>query len=55
MIPMGIVVVLFAMLLIAPCVAVFSGTPRDRGDVFCFLAMLVSSVVVVLVSVVKGF
>lgn len=55
MIPMSIVVILFVILLIAPCAAVFSETPRDRSDVFCFLAILASSVAVVLVFVVKGF
>lgn len=55
MIPMSIVVILLVILLIAPCAAVFSETPRDRSDVFCFLAILTSSVVVVLVFVVKGF
>lgn len=55
MIPMSIVIILFAILLIAPCAAVFSETPRDMSDVFCFLAMLASSVVVVLAFVVKGF
>lgn len=52
---MSIVVILFAILLIVSCAAVFSETPCVRGDVFCFLAMLASSVVVVLVFVVKGF
>lgn len=55
MIPMSIVVILFVILFIAPCAAVFSETPRDRSDVFCFLAILASSVIVVLVFVVKGF
>ena len=55
MIPMSIVVILFVILLIAPCAAVFSETPRDRSDVFCFLAILTSSVILVLVFVVKGF
>lgn len=55
MISMSIVVILFVILLIAPCAVVFSETPRDRSDVFCFLAILSSSVVVVLVFVVKGF
>lgn len=53
--PMIIVVILFAILLIMLCAAVFSETPCDRGDVFCFLAMLISSVAVVLVFVTKGF
>lgn len=53
--PMIIVVVLFAVLLIMLCAAAFSETPCDRGDVFCFLAMLISSVAVVLVFGTKGF
>lgn len=56
MIDMSIVVILFVVLLIAPCAAAFSETPRDRSDVFCFLAILTSSVVVVFwFFVVKGF
>lgn len=55
MIPMSIVIILFVILLIAPCAVVFSETPRERSDVFCFLSILTSSVVVVLVFVVKGF
>lgn len=55
MIFMSIAVFLFAILLIASCAAVFSETPRDRRDVFCFLVMLASSVAVVLFFVVKGF
>lgn len=52
----GIVVVLLVILLIALCAAVFSETPWDGGDVFCFLAMLALSVVVVFwFFVVKGF
>lgn len=53
--PMIIVVVLFAILLIMLCAVEFSETSCDRGGVFCFLAMLMSSVAVVLVFVVKGF
>lgn len=52
---MGIVVVLFAILLVATCAVAFCETQRDVSDVFCFLAMLVVSVVLVLVFVVKGF
>ena len=55
MISMSIVIILFVILLIAPCAVMFSETPRDRSDVFCFLAILASSVAVVLVFVVKGF
>lgn len=53
--PMVIVVILFAVLLIMLCAAAFSEEPRDRGDVFCFLALLILSVAVVLVFVTKGF
>lgn len=52
---MSIVVILFAILLVATCAVAFRETQRDVGDVFCFLAMLVISVVLVLVFVVKGF
>lgn len=55
MILMSIVIILFAILLIASCAAAFSETPRDRSDVFCFLVILASSVAVVLAFVVKGF
>lgn len=52
---MGIVVILLAILLVATCAVAFRETHRDVSDVFCFLAMLVVSVVLVLVFVVKGF
>ena len=55
MIDMGIVVVLFAILLIAVSAEAFCEAPRDMRDVFCFLAMLVVCVALVLVFVVKGF
>lgn len=55
MIPMGIVVVLFAILLVVTCAVAFRETQRDASDVFCFLAMLVVAVVFVLVFVLKGF
>lgn len=51
----GIVVILFAILLVATCAVAFRETQCDVSDVFCFLAMLVVSVVLVLVFVVKGF
>ena len=54
MILMSIVIILFVILLIAPCAVVFSETPRERSDVFAFLAILASSVAVVLAFVVKG-
>ena len=52
---MGIVVILFVILLIMVSSVAFREAPRDVRDVFCFLAMLVVSVVIVLVFVVKGF
>lgn len=52
---MSIVVILFAILLVSTAAVVFREAQRDVGDVFCFLAMLVVSVIVVLVFVVKGF
>lgn len=55
MICMSIVVILFAILLVATCAVAFRETQRDVSDVFCFLAMLVIAVVLVLVFVVKGF
>lgn len=55
MIGMSIVVVLFAILLIAVSAEVFREAPRDMRDVMCFLVMLVVSVAVVLVFVMKGF
>ena len=55
MICMSIVVILFAILLIAVSADAFQEAPRDVRDVFCFLAMLAVSVIVVLVFVVKGF
>lgn len=52
---MSIVIILFAILLIASCAVAFSETPRDRRDVFCFLVILASSVAVVSGFVVIGF
>lgn len=52
---MSIVVILFAILLIAVSATVFCEAPRDIRDVFCFLVMLVVSMAMVLVFVVKGF
>ena len=52
---MSIVVILFAILLVSTVAVTFRESQRDVGDVFCFLAMLVVSVIVVLVFVVKGF
>lgn len=51
---MGIVVILFAILLVATCAVAFRQTQRDVSDVFCFLAMLAVSVVLVLFFVVEG-
>ena len=55
MIGMGIVVILFAILLIAVSVEAFCEAPRDVGDAICFLVMLAVCVAIVLVFVVKGF
>ena len=55
MICMSSVVILFAILLIVVSVGAFREAQRDVSDVFCFLAMLVVGVVLVLVFVVKGF
>ena len=52
---MSIVVILFAILLIAASVDAFREAPRDMRDALCFLVMLIVCVAVVLVFVVKGF
>lgn len=52
---MSIVVVLFAILLIALSAEAFCEAPRTVRDVFCFLVMLIVSVAIVLVFVMKGF
>ena len=54
MIDMVIVVVLFAVLLIAASAEAFSEAPRDMRDVFCFLVMLAVGVAVVLAFIVRG-
>lgn len=51
----SIVVILFAILLIAVSAEAFGEAPRDMRDVFCFLVMLAVGVAVVLVFIVKGF
>lgn len=55
MISMSIVVVLFAVLLIAASAEVFSEAPRDMRDAMCFMVMLIVCVAIVLVFVVGGF
>lgn len=50
-----IIVALCAILLIASCAAAFFRAPRNVGDVYRFLAMLVVCVALVLVFVVEGF
>lgn len=55
MVCMSIVVILFAILLVATCAGSFRETPRDMRDVASFLAMLAVSVVLVLFFVVEGF
>lgn len=49
------IVALCVILLIASCAAACFKAPRDVGDVYCFWAMLVVCVALVLVFVVKGF
>ena len=49
-----VVVVLFAVLLIAASAEAFCEAPRDMCDVLCFLAMLAVGVAVVLVFIVRG-
>lgn len=51
---MSIVVILFAVLLIAASAEVFSEVPRDMRDAMCFLVMLAVGVAVVLVFIVRG-
>ena len=55
MLCMSIVVILFAILLVATCAVAFRETQRDVSDVFCFLVMLAVSVAIVLVFALKGF
>lgn len=52
---MSIVVILFAVLLIAVSAGAFSEAPRDMRDAMCFLVMLAVCVAIVLVFVVKDF
>ena len=55
MVGMIVVVVLFAILMIAASAEAFCEAPRDMRDAMCFLVMLVVAVIFVLVFVVKGF
>lgn len=55
MVCVSIVVILFAILLVSTAAVAFREVQQDVRDVFCFLAMLVVSVVFVLVFIVKGF
>ena len=54
MIDMAIVVVLFAVLLIAAGAEVFCEAPRDMRDAMCFLVMIAVVVAIVLVLIVGG-
>lgn len=54
MVGMVVVVCILSVLFLVMAVTVFCEAPRDMRDVFCFLAMLAVSVVIVLVFVVKG-
>lgn len=55
MMGMSIVVILFAILMIAVSAEAFCEAPRTDRDVLCFLVMLVVGVAIVLGFVVKGF
>lgn len=55
MVCMSIVVILFAILLIAASAGAFCEAPRDMRDAMCFLVMLIACVTLVLVFVAKGF
>lgn len=55
MIDVVVVVVLFAVLLIAVSAGAFSEALRDMRDAMCFLVMLAVGVAIVLVFVVEGF
>lgn len=54
MIGVSIVVISFAILLIATTAVAFYEAPRDMRDALCFLAMLAVGVAIVLVFIVKG-
>ena len=51
MIGVSIIVILFAILLIATTAIAFCEAPRDMRDVLCFLVMLAVGVVIVLVFI----
>ena len=55
MICMSIVVILFAILLIAVSAIAFREAPSAMRDALCFLVMLIVCVAIVLVFVTKGF
>lgn len=52
---MSIVVILFAILLIAVSAIAFREAPSAMRDALCFLVMLIVCVAIVLVFVTKGF
>ena len=55
MIGMIVAVCILSALFLVMAATVFCELPRTACDVFCFLAMLVVAVAIVLVFVVKGF
>lgn len=55
MVDMIVIVCILSALFLALAATVFCESSRDMRDVFCFLAMLVIGVALVLVSVVKEF
>lgn len=55
MIGMIVAVCILSALFLTVAAIVFCELPRTARDVFCFLAMLVVVVAIVLVFVVKGF
>lgn len=54
MIDVVVVVVLFAVLMIAAGAEAFPEAPRDMRDAMCFLVMLAVGVAIVLVFIVGG-
>lgn len=55
MVGMIVAVCILSVLFLTMAATVFCELPRDWRDTFCFLAMLVVSVAMVLGFVVKGF
>lgn len=55
MVGMIVAVCILSVLFLTMAATMFCELPRDWRDTFCFLAMLIVCVAVVLVFVVKGF